>query len=124
MSEERQLKEKETRGYDRVVDRVTDQCREVSKNVKDSSGNVKEEIRGLIKGGLSKLELKLGQISAGYNIPFMENQARCNPELGKNCSAGRRIRHVRSRSSPHLGRPPCEDCLHVMEHRAGGASRM
>ena len=126
LSEERQLKDKESRDkeYDRVVGRVKDECREVSKNVQDSSGNVKEEIRGLIKGGLSKLELKLGQISRGYNIPFMDCQHRCNPELGRNCSVERGIRHVRSRSSPHLGRAPCEDCVQVLEHRAGGASRM
>lgn len=126
LSEERQLKEKEGRDkeHDRVVDPVKEGSRAVSKNVKDSSGNVKEEIRGLIKGGLSKLELKLGQISAGYNIPFMDYQERCNPELGKNCSTGRRTRHMRSRSSPHLGRAPCEDCIHVMEHSIGGVSRM
>ncbi|XP_078375371.1 uncharacterized protein LOC144658781 isoform X1 [Oculina patagonica] len=122
LSEERHEKESRDKEYDRVVGRVTNECREVSKNVKDSSGNVKEEIRGLIKGGLSKLELKLGQISAGYNIPFMEYKDRCNPELGRNCSTERGKRHVRSRSSPHLGRAPCEDCIHVMEHRAGGAS--
>ena len=122
-SEEKQLKEKENREkeYDRVVGRVTDECREVSKSVKDSSGDVKEEIRGLIKGGLSKLELKLGQISTGYNIPFMDFQERCNPELGRNCSAARRA--VRSRSSPHLGRAPCEDCAIVMDH-GRGISRM
>ena len=127
LSEERQLKEKESRNkeYDRVVGRVTDECREVTKSVKDSSGNVKEEIRGLIRGGLSKLELKLGQISAGYDIPFMADyQDRCNPELGRNCSAERAIRsRVKSRSSPHLGRTPCEDCSHVMDHR-GGMTRM
>ena len=119
-SEERQLKEKENREkeYDRVLGRVTNECREVSKSVKDSSGDVKEEIRGLIKGGLSKLELKLGQISTGYNIPFMEFKDRCNPDLGRNCSADRGVRRaLRSRSSPHLGRAPCEDCASAIEHR-------
>lgn len=104
-----------------MLDRVTDECRGVSKSVKDSSGDVKEEIRGLIKGGLSKLELKLGQISTGYNIPFMEFKDRCNPELGRNCSAVRRA--ARSRSSPHLGRAPCEDCASTLKHR-GMMSRM
>lgn len=113
-SEEKQIKDRE---YDRVLGRVTDECREVSKSVRDSSGDVKEEIRGLIRGGLSKLELKLGQISTGYNIPFMEFQDRCNPELGRNCSADRGIRRaMRSRSSPHLGRAPCEDCASALEH--------
>ena len=124
--EERQLKEKKEsrdKELDRAAGPVKEQSGAVRKSVKDSSGNVKEEIRGLIKGGLSKLELKLGQISAGYDIPFMDYQERCNPELGKNCSAGRGTRHVRSRSSPHLGRAPCEDCIHVMEHRVGGVSR-
>lgn len=119
-SEERQLQEKESREkeYDRVLGRVTDECREVSKSVKDSSGDVKEEIRGLIKGGLSKLELKLGQISTGYNIPFMDFHDRCNPELGRNCSADRGGRRaVRSRSSPHLGRAPCEECASLLDHR-------
>ena len=115
-SDERQLKDKSREDeYDRMLDRVTDECREVSKSVKDSSGDVKEEIRGLIKGGLSKLELKLGQISSGYNIPFMDFKDRCNPELGRNCTAVRRA--VRSRSSPHLGRAPCEDCSSTMDHR-------
>ncbi|XP_068755250.1 uncharacterized protein [Montipora capricornis] len=113
-SEEKQIKDRE---YDRVLGRVTDECREVSKSVRDSSGDVKEEIRGLIRGGLSKLELKLGQISTGYNIPFMEFQDRCNPEFGRNCSADRGIRRaMRSRSSPHLGRAPCEDCASALEH--------
>ena len=120
-SEEKQIKDRE---YDRVLGRVTDECREVSKSVRDSSGDVKEEIRGLIRGGLSKLELKLGQISTGYNIPFMEFQDRCNPELGRNCSADRGIRRaMRSRSSPHLGRAPCEDCASALEHN-GLMSRM
>ena len=103
--------------YDRVLGRVSDECREVSKSVKDTSGDVKDEIRGLIKGGLTKLELKLGQISTGYNIPFMGFQDRCNPELGRNCSADRGFRRAgRSRSSPHLGRAPCEDCASALDH--------
>lgn len=113
-SEERQMKDFE---YDRVLGRVSDECREVSKSVKDTSGDVKDEIRGLIKGGLTKLELKLGQISTGYNIPFMGFQDRCNPDLGRNCSADRGFRRaVRSRSSPHLGRAPCEDCASALDH--------
>ena len=122
-SDERQSRDKEIREkeYDRVVDRVTDECRAVNKSVKDSTGDVKEEIRGLIKGGLSKLELRLGQISTGYNIPFMDFKDRCNPELGRNCTASRRA--VRSRSSPHLGRAPCADCASVGDQRMG-VSRM
>lgn len=126
LREERHLKDKKEgrdKEHDRTAGPVKEEGRAVSRNVEDSSSNVKEEIRGLIKGGLSKLELKLGQISAGYDIPFMDYQERCNPELGKNCSAGRRTRHMRSRSSPHLGRAPCEDCIHVMEQRVGGVSR-
>lgn len=124
MTDERQLKEKESRDkrHERVGDRAAD-SREVSKSVKDSRNNVQEEMRGVIKGGLSKLELRLGQISAGYNIPFLDNHERCNPELGKSCSADRGIRRLRSRSSPHLGRTPCEDCMHVLEH-SSGMSRM
>lgn len=39
---------------------VIDECWEVSKSVRDFSGDVKEEICGLIRGGLSKLEFKFG----------------------------------------------------------------
>ncbi|XP_020623301.1 ankyrin repeat domain-containing protein 24-like isoform X2 [Orbicella faveolata] len=56
--EERQLKEKKEsrdKELDRAAGPVKEQSGAVSKNVKNSSGNVKEEIRGLIKGGLTHL---------------------------------------------------------------------
>lgn len=116
LKEEKQSEEKGSRSkkHERTKD-----SREVSKSLKDSRNNIREEMRGVIKGGLSKLELRLGQISAGYNMPFIDQHERCNPELGKNCINDRGIRRLRSMSSPHLGRSPCEDCTHHLESKGG-----
>lgn len=116
MKEEKQSEGKGSRSkkHERTKD-----SREVSKSLKDSRNNIREEMRGVIKGGLSKLELRLGQISAGYNMPFIDQHERCNPELGKNCINDRGIRRLRSMSSPHLGRSPCEDCTHHLESKGG-----
>lgn len=116
LKEEKKLQEKGSRS--KKHERTTD-SRLVSKSLKDSSNNIREEMRGVIKGGLSKLELRLGQISAGYNMPFIDQNERCNPELGKNCATDRGIRRLRSMSSPHLGRSPCEDCMHHLENSGG-----
>ena len=123
-STEKLRREHEKYDYERIVCRVTDECREVSKNLKQEADEIKTDVRTVISDGMETLEGKMERLATSAHEQDQVSHAYvymgCNTYPLRGRTAGSNL----ARSTPVIGTTtPHDDSLTVNEKQCVVSSK-